>query len=57
GGGYHHPKTFMGWIQTMIDGIPFYQNSLLSTAVFSAILFGAYYLIAAQQENTSIPQR
>jgi hypothetical protein len=57
GGGYHHPITFLGWMQTMLDGIPFYQNSLLSTAVFSAILFGAYYLITAQQENASLHQQ
>jgi predicted secreted protein len=44
-------------MQTMLDGIPFYQNSLLSTAVFSAILFGAYYLITAQQENASLHQQ
>lgn len=49
GGGYQHAPTFMGWLQTMSDGIPFYQNSLLSTAVFTAILFGAHYLISNKQ--------
>lgn len=49
GGGYQHAPTLMGWLQTMSDGIPFYQNSLLSTAVFTSILFGAHYLISANQ--------
>lgn len=49
GGGYQHGPTFMGWIQTMADGIPFYQNSLLSTAIFTSILFGAHYLLSADQ--------
>lgn len=53
GGGYHHAKTFNGWLQTMIDGIPFYQNSLISTAVFSSILFGAFYLFSSRQSVES----
>lgn len=53
GGGYHHAPTFMGWVQTMVDGIPFYQNSLMSTAVFTSILFGAHYLISSNQAVTS----
>lgn len=53
GGGYHHAPTFMGWLQTMSDGIPFYQNSLLSTAVFTSILFGAHYLISSNQTATN----
>jgi hypothetical protein len=52
GGGYQHAPTFMGWIQTLVDGIPFYQNSLLSTAVFTSILFGAHYLISNHQAVT-----
>jgi hypothetical protein len=45
GGGYSHPKTFTGLIQTYADGIPFYQMSLLSTVIFSAILFGVYFMV------------
>jgi hypothetical protein len=44
GGGYHHPKTFEGLMMTYIDGLPFYQNALLGTAVFSTVLFGSYLL-------------
>lgn len=44
-GGYQHPKTLAGLIQTMIDGIPFYPNSVASTLVFGAILFGAFRLM------------
>jgi hypothetical protein len=42
GGGYHHPKTLIGFTQTMVDGLPFYSFSLLSTMLFGAVLFGAF---------------
>lgn len=41
GGGYHR-ATLM---QAYVDGIPFYQMSLIATVVFSAALFGIYFLI------------
>jgi len=44
GGGYHRP-TLMG---AYIDGIPFYQMSLIATLIFSGVLFGAYFLIRDQ---------
>lgn len=43
-GGYQRPMTLAGLIQAYIDGIPFYGNSLVATAVFGVILFGAYQL-------------
>jgi hypothetical protein len=42
GGGYHHPKSLAGLTQTMVDGLPFYPYSLVSTLVFGAVLFGAF---------------
>ncbi|MGE5519052.1 MAG: DUF6580 family putative transport protein [Candidatus Dadabacteria bacterium] len=45
GGGYSHPKTVVGLMQTYADGVPFYQMSLLSTVVFSGVLFGVYFLV------------
>jgi Zn-dependent protease len=51
GGGYHHPKTFAGLMNTYMDGIPFYQNSVISTVVFSCILFGTYYLLAKNRSE------
>jgi hypothetical protein len=44
GGGYHRP-TLMG---AYIDGIPFYQMSLMATLIFSGVLFGTYFLIRDQ---------
>ncbi len=44
-GGYHRSRTLGGLIQTLIDGIPFYQSSLIGTLVFGAILFGGYSLL------------
>lgn len=52
GGGWHHPKTYEGFVQTMIDGIPFYKQSLIGTAIFSFVLFGGYQLL--YKKDTSI---
>ena len=43
--GLGRPKTFSGLIMCYGDGLPFYPWSLASTFIFSAILFGSYYLI------------
>ncbi len=51
GGGYHHPKTMEGLMQTLTDGLPFYKGSLLATGLFSSIFFGTYFL--AQQLSLS----
>jgi hypothetical protein len=45
GGGYHHPISFTGLMQTMVDGLPFYPYSLVSTIVFGAVLFGSFRLL------------
>ena len=45
GAGLQRPKTFAGLLQTYADGLPFLQGSILSTVVFSAVLFGGYYLL------------
>jgi hypothetical protein len=44
GGGYAHPKTFTGMMQTYSDALPFYYNSLIATAGFNILLFGAFFL-------------
>jgi len=50
--GYNRPKTLAGYFQTLNDGIPFYAWSVLATLVFSAILFGAYYLLGRKSPAT-----
>lgn len=47
-GGYQRGMTFNGLIQTYIDGIPFYGNSLVATAVFGAFLFGTYHMLVGK---------
>lgn len=49
-GGYQRPKNTVGLLQTYIDGLPFYANSILATVVFGSILFGAHQLIKNQRE-------
>jgi len=43
--GLGRPKTFNGLLLTLSDGVPFYAWSIAATLIFSAILFGSYYLI------------
>jgi len=43
--GLQRPKTFDGLLMCYADGLPFYPWSVVSTFVFSAILFGSYYLM------------
>ena len=50
GAGYVRPKTFSGLMQTYVDGLPFLSGSIMSSVVFSIILFGGYYLL---QRNPS----
>ncbi|HVZ25254.1 MAG TPA: DUF6580 family putative transport protein, partial [Sediminibacterium sp.] len=44
GYGLNRPHTFLGLLQCYNDALPFYLNSLSATSVFSAVLFGSYYL-------------
>lgn len=43
--GLNRPKTFSGLMQCYSDAIPFYLGNLAATFVFSAILFGGFYLM------------
>jgi hypothetical protein len=45
GFGLNRPRTFNGLLLTYEDALPFYKNSLIATVVFSAVLFGTYYLV------------
>jgi hypothetical protein len=47
-GGFQRAKTFSGLMQTYIDGIPFYANSVVATVVFGAFLFGVNYMMAGK---------
>lgn len=43
--GLGRSKNLQGLMQTYVDGIPFYTNSIIGTLCFSTFLFGAYYLL------------
>ncbi len=47
--GYNRPKTLDGLIMCLNDGLPFYPWSVVATLLFSAILFGGYYLFTRSQ--------
>jgi len=44
GFGLNRPKTFAGLMLCYNDALPFYKNSLMATIIFSAVLFGTFYL-------------
>lgn len=48
GAGLQRPKTFGGLMMTFNDGLPFLTGSILSTVLFSALLFGVYALVKSQ---------
>jgi hypothetical protein len=47
--GFFRPHTFNGLILTYMDGLPFFGYSILSTLMFSAVLFGGWKLITAKK--------
>ena len=49
--GLSRPKTFSGLMMCYVDGLPFYPWSVVSTFVFSAILFGSFYLMTKKTTN------
>lgn len=51
--GLGRPKNFSGLIMCYSDGLPFYPWSIAATFIFSAILFGSYYLMARPSLKTS----
>lgn len=52
--GLDRPKTFAGLMLCYADGIPFYKMSILSTLVFSGILFGSFYLLQHNVKKQTI---
>ena len=50
--GLGRPKTFNGLLLTINDGLPFYAWSIAATLIFSALLFGSYYLITKPSLQT-----
>ena len=51
--GLGRPKTFSGLMMCYSDGLPFYPWSVASTFIFSAVLFGSFYLLT--KPATTIP--
>jgi len=41
-----YPKNWAGLMECYTAGVPFYKNSLISTVIFSAVLFGSWYFIS-----------
>ncbi|MDB5232243.1 MAG: hypothetical protein JWN76_3048 [Chitinophagaceae bacterium] len=50
-GGLNRPHNFAGLIQTYNDAVPFYPNSIYATVLFSAVLFGSYFLISSTSRS------
>lgn len=41
-----YPQTVAGYVENMIAGLPFLKTSLVATACYAAVFFGAYVLMA-----------
>ena len=48
-GGNQHAKTLTGLSACMVEGLPFYKNSLIGTAIFSVIFFVSYILMTQKE--------
>lgn len=43
---YHlYPQNFTGYIASLVAGIPFLKTGIIADLVYSALLFGTYYLV------------
>lgn len=40
-----YPQTFSGYIASLVAGIPFLKNGVIADLVYSAILFGTYFMV------------
>ena len=47
--GLHRPKTFNGLLLCYQDGLPFYYWTVPACLLFSAVLFGGYYLFVRKK--------
>jgi hypothetical protein len=56
-GGWHHPKTFAGMLQTYTDGLPFYKTDLLGTLVWGVVLFGIYHLLLQSKRQLATTEK
>ena len=54
GGGLERPKTLSGLLMCYNDALPFYPNSLYATVIFSAVLFGGYFLLKNRFYKASV---
>ena len=56
-GGYSFPMTGEGLYNTYLVALPFFRNSLLSSVLFSGVLFGAWYASKAARGMALQPAR
>src|SRR4029077_1343561 len=52
--GLGRPKTWSGLMLCYNDALPFFRGSLYATILFSAILFGSYYLLRRNSVKVAI---
>lgn len=53
-----YPATWNGLVACMAAGIPFFRNTAVSDLLFSAVFFGAGYVVSHRaQERTSVALR
>lgn len=55
-GGDFYAHTMEGLKTCYVAAIPFYKNSVAASLVFSALLFGGYYLVKQKSEKNTVLQ-
>jgi hypothetical protein len=54
GFGLNRSRDFSGLMLTYGDALPFFKYSVMGTVVFSAVLFGTYYLVTNRNTNKQL---
>ena len=49
-----YPHNFKGFIECYVMAIPFFRNTLVSSVIYSVVLFGSYELIASLVKKTRL---
>ncbi len=47
-----YPRNLIGLQESFLAALPFFRNTLISTLIYSAVLFGGYAIVAAKIQGT-----
>ncbi len=53
--GFLYPQTWEGLVSCYVAAIPFFQNTLLSTVLYSSLLFGVFNFLRHKKSDRALP--